>query len=199
MFKIRLVATALAGCALTVLPAFSQEEGYRSEASVQAFGSFVKDTTQDGIKQSATNTGGVLGTYRYFFNKHFGVEANYGYSLNTQSYRTSGGLMGVKAYSHEATGAYVFRVPFKRWSAFALAGAGALMFAPKDAPSLDMQARAVFVYGAGADVNLTKHLFLRGEYRGLVYNSPTWDIPTLYGMDRTTHRAEPSVGFGYRF
>ena len=37
------------------------------------------------------------------------------------------------------------------------------------------------------------------EYRGFVYNSPTYDVPGLSGFDRTTHRAEPSIGFGYRF
>lgn len=199
MFKVRPVATILAGCVLAVVPALAQEEVYRSEASVEAFGSFVKATTQDGIRQNATDSGGLLATYRYFFNRNFGLETNYGYSLNTQSYRTSGGSVNVKSYSHEATAAYVFRVPFRRWSAFALAGAGALMFAPKNAPSLDMQARSVFVYGAGADMNLTRHLFLRGEYRGLLYNSPTWDVPTLALMDRYTHRAEPCLGLGYRF
>jgi len=40
---------------------------------------------------------------------------------------------------------------------------------------------------------------MRAEYRGFVYNSPTYDLPGLAGLDRVTHRAEPSVGFGYRF
>jgi opacity protein-like surface antigen len=61
------------------------------------------------------------------------------------------------------------------------------------------QAQAAFVYGAGADVNLSKHLFLRAKYRGFVYNSPTYDMPALGGLDRVTHRAEPSIGFGWRF
>ena len=42
------------------MPAFSQEAG-RSEASVQAFGSWVKSTTDNGVQQGATNSGGVLG------------------------------------------------------------------------------------------------------------------------------------------
>jgi hypothetical protein len=40
---------------------------------------------------------------------------------------------------------------------------------------------------------------MRAEYRGFVYNSPTWDLTSLAGTDRITHRAEPSIGFGYRF
>jgi hypothetical protein len=40
---------------------------------------------------------------------------------------------------------------------------------------------------------------MRAEYRGLVYNSPTYELTQLNGADRITHRAEPSIGFGYRF
>jgi hypothetical protein len=31
-----------------------------------------------------------------------------------------------------------------------------------------------------------------------VYNSPTYDLTGLASADRTTNRAEPSLGFGYR-
>ena len=53
-------------------------------------------------------------------------------------------------------------------------------------------------YGAGADFKLSSHIFMRAEYRGLVYNSPTYDLPALAGVGRVAHRAMPSVGFGYR-
>ena len=109
------------------------------------------------------------------------------------------GTTGVKSYSHETTGALVYRVPFKKLNVFALAGAGAIVFNPKDLRGIDYQARAAFVYGGGADYNLTHRLFLRAEYRGLVYNSPTYNIAGLAGTDRTTHRAEPSMGIGFRF
>jgi opacity protein-like surface antigen len=73
------------------------------------------------------------------------------------------------------------------------------VFDPKDTPGIGSQTRAAFVYGGGADFTLSNHIFVRAEYRGLVYNSPTFDISGLGGLGRTTHRAEPSVGFGYRF
>jgi opacity protein-like surface antigen len=187
------------GIALISLPAFSQDENpARNEVSVQAFGSFLKTTTSNGVDQSASNSGGVLGTYRFFFNRNHGVEGNYGYSLNTQSY-AGGNLASIPSYSHEFSAAYVFRYPLKHWTPFALAGVGGLVFDPKDTPSVNSQTRAAFVYGGGADFTLSKHVFVRAEYRGLVYNSPTYDIPALSGLDRTSHRAEPSVGFGYRF
>jgi opacity protein-like surface antigen len=192
--------TSIAGAALLALPAFAQSENPgKNEVSVQAFGSFVKSTAENGVQNSATNSGGVLGSYRYFFNAHNGVEANYGYSLNTQNYRSAGGALGVESYSHEISAAYVYRMPMRNFTPFVLAGVGGLIFDPKDFVGVNSQARAAFVYGGGADYNVSSHIFLRAEYRGLVYNSPTYDLTGLAGADRITHRAEPSVGFGYRF
>lgn len=176
--------------------AFAQEEAtYKNDVAVQAFGSFVKSTTQNGVEQSASNSGGVLASYRFFFNANNGVELNYGYSLNTQSYAGQ----GVNSYSHEGSAAYVFRLPRRHWSPFVLAGVGGLAFDPKNFAGASAQGRAAFVYGAGADFKLSRHVFVRAEYRGLVYNSPTFDLSGLNGLDRVTHRAEPSIGFGYSF
>jgi len=181
-----------------VLPAFSQEGG-RSDATVQAFGSFVKTTTDNGVDQGATNSGGVLASYRFFFSNSQGVEVNYGYSLNTQTYGLVSGPLGVKSNQHEVSAAYVFRHAMRHFTPFVEAGVGGLVFAPTEAPGVSTQSRAAFVYGGGADFNLTKRIFVRAEYRGLVYNSPTFDLAPALGTDRVTHRAEPSIGFGYRF
>lgn len=192
------IALVFVGSILAALPAVSQEQS--SEVSVQAFGSFVKSTTDNGIQQSATNSGGVLASYRYFFTPNHGVEVNYGYSQNTQSYGLASGPLGVKANQHEVTAAYVYRHPWKGFTPFVEAGVGGLIFDPTGGVfGASTQARAAFVYGGGADFNLTKRVFLRAEYRGLVYNSPTFDLAPAVGADRVTHRAEPSVGFGYRF
>ncbi len=194
----RLLTALVLGSALASLPAFSQEETeqYRHEVSAQALGSFLKDTTDNGVRNSATNSGGVLGSYRFFFNRNHGVEVDYGWTRNTLSYS---GVSVLKADSHEVTAAYVFRYPMKRVSLFAQAGGGGVVFDPKYASGLDRQARAAALYGAGADINVTHRLFFRAQYRGLVYNSPTFDISGLRGLDRITHRAEPTAGIGFRF
>lgn len=200
MFQKSLLTMLMAGVAAIALPMYAQsEEGGRQDVAVQAFGSFVTTTTQNGVDNSASNSGGVLASYRFFFSRHHGVEADYGYALNTQSYNGSTGAVGVKSYSHEVSGAYVFRLPLHRITPFALAGAGALIFDPHEFAGASLQTRAAFVYGAGADINLSHHIFMRAEYRGFVYNSPTYGLPVLAGLDRVSHRAEPSVGFGYRF
>src|SRR6202790_5127506 len=169
----------------------------KEESGKEVFGKDLVVTCMVGIANKATNS--VLGSYRYFFNAHNGVEANYGYSLNTQSYGSTSGVLGVKSYSHEISAAYVFRVPMRRFTPFVLAGAGGLVLDPKDFVGANSPARVAFLYGGGADFTLSHHVFVRAEYRGFVYNSPTYDLTGLAGADRVTHRAEPSLGFGYRF
>src|SRR5580704_13910374 len=168
----RLFLTMTLGAAIAVSPAFGQEDvEQRQEISVQAVGNFVKSTTQNGIQQDATNTGGVLANYRYFFNRNSGVEVNYAFTSNTQNFGLAGGLAGIDSRTHELSAAYVLRFPHKRISPFALAGAGGLIFDPSNLTGGSTQARAAFVYGGGADINLSKHVFMRAEYRGLVYNT----------------------------
>ena len=198
MFRAYSLAVILLGGVLAALPAFSQEGG-RSDATVQAFGSFVKTTTDNRVQQGATNSGGVLASYRFFFSDSQGVEVNYGYSLNTQTYGFAAGPLGVKSNQHEVTAAYVYRHAVRHFTPFVEAGVGGLVFAPTEAPAASTQTRAAFLYGGGADFNITHRVFVRAEYRGLVYNSPTFDLTPVLGADRATHRAEPSIGFGYRF
>jgi len=201
MLRSNVILSIIAGTIAVSAPAFSQEEGpaYKNEASVQVLGSFVKSTTSDGVDQSATNSGGLLASYRFFFNAHNGVEANYGYARNTQNFLSTSGPLGVKTDSHEISGAYVFRFPLRRFRPFVLAGVGALVFDPRDFSGAGSQTRAAFLYGGGADFNISHHVFMRAEYRGFVYSTPTFNLTGLDGTDRITHRAEPSIGFGYRF
>src|SRR4029077_9833257 len=198
MMRSNRFAKVLLGVSLAALPAMAQEAG-RSEVSVQAFGSWVKSTTQNGVQQGATNSGGVLANDRFFFTNNHGVEINYGYSLNTQNYGLSLGNLGVKANQHEVTAAYVYRHPLKHFTPFAEAGVGGLIFSPTELAGANTQPLAALVDGAGAHFNITQRLFMRAQYRGLVYNSPTFDLLQAVTYDRVTHRAEPSIGFGYRF
>lgn len=200
MFKNQATIAALIAAVFAPL-AFSQEDEqvHRQDVTVQALGSFAKTTTDNGVSQTATNSGGVLATYRFFFDRHNGVEVNYAYSLNSQLYGLPAGSTGVRSTSHEATAAYLLRFPMRRWSPFILAGVGGLVFDPGQGGGATTQAVAAFVYGGGVDLKLVPHIFLRAQYRGLVYKSPTFDMPVLASTDRVTHRAEPSIGFGFSF
>jgi opacity protein-like surface antigen len=90
-----------------------------------------------------------------------------------------------------------------RLNPYVLAGAGALVFDPTGnfggfVTGASNQARAAFVYGGGADYYLTRHLALRVEYRGFVYDRPDFGLAALHSGS-TTHTAQPSAGIVVRF
>jgi opacity protein-like surface antigen len=105
------------------------------------------------------------------------------------------GPAGLDANSNEIFAAYVYRFPHKRWSPFLLAGAGGLLFDPRGATGAGVQVRAGYLYGGGADFQIHGRLLARAEYRGIIYDSPTFNLNAFNGLDRYTHRAEPAIGF----
>jgi opacity protein-like surface antigen len=199
------VLSVLSALLLCGSAAFAQEESVSThEVSVQGTGSFTKDSNGNGISQHATDTGGFLLGYRYHFNRWLAAEANYGYNRNTQQNFTSGGPFNVQANVHQATAAFVVTVPLSgRISPYVLAGAGALVFDPtnnagQSVPGALRQAKAAFVYGGGVDFTLVKHVALRAEYRGFVYNRPDFQLTAL-DSNVTAHTAQPSAGLVFRF
>ncbi len=186
---------------LTATAAVAQES--RSEISVQGTGFFTKDSTGQGIRQKATDTGGFLVGYRYNLNRWLAAETNYGFARNTQEY-SSLGTSGIQSDVHQFTGGLVFKLPHPglfRVNPYLLAGGGALLFNPRDnslVAGAETQARGAFVYGGGADFLLSRHFSLRTEYRGLVYKSPDFGLSSL-NNDAVTHTAQPSAGIAFRF
>jgi opacity protein-like surface antigen len=186
--------------------AFAQEGSAWShgEISVQGTGFFTKNSNGNGISQHSTDAGGFLVGYRYHFNRWFAAEANYGYDRDTQQNFTAGGPFNIQANVHHATAAAVVTLPgSNRINPYVLAGAGALVFDPTNnagqfvAGALT-QAKPAFVYGGGVDFTLVKHVALRAEYRGYVYNRPDFQLASL-NSNVTTHTAEPSAGLVFRF
>lgn len=189
---------------LSILPAMAQDQN-RQEVSVQGTGFFTKNSTGNAILQHSTDTGGFLVGYRYHFNDWLAADASYGYLRNTQQNFTSLGAFGVQSDVHQATGALVVTVPHSAFGLhpYVLAGAGALVFDPTGnaggfVPGATEQTRATFVYGGGADYNLTRHFAVRLEYRGFVYERPDFNLATLHS-GAITHTAQPSAGIVFRF
>lgn len=130
----------------------------RNEFSAQGTGLFTKDSTNNGITRSATDTGGFLIGYRYHINRWLATEANYGFDRNTQKYFAVGGFSGVQSDIHQTTAALVVNIPAKFFGLkpYVLGGSGALTFHPTGnaggfVPGADTQAKAVILYGGGAD------------------------------------------------
>jgi outer membrane immunogenic protein len=198
--KLALVGIA-AFLALVPITAVAQE--IRSEISIQGTGFFTKDTQGNGVLDRATETGGFLIGYRYNFDRWLAAEANYGYDRNTQMY-FGNTLARVQSNIHQFTGSAVVKLPgFARIQPYALAGGGALVFDPTGNASGSLsgatwQAKGAFVYGAGADYILTRHISLRAEYRGYVYKAPSFGLASL-NTDSWTNIAQPSAGIVFRF
>lgn len=190
---------------ILLLANFAVGQEQRNEVSAQGTGFFTKDSSGDGSTRSTTDTGGFLVGYRYHINKWFSAEANYGFDRNTQKYFSSAAFSRVQSDVHATTADLVVNLPIKFFglSPYVLGGSGALVFHPTGnsggfVPGADTQAKAVILYGGGADFGLTRHLALRAEYRGFVYKTPDFGVQSLT-TNSWTHTAQPSAGFVYSF
>ena len=199
------VVVAAVGIAIGLSMAASAQEN-RSEISLQGGGLFTKGTTGNGTSYSTTESGGVLGTYRYHLSRWISVEGAYGYSVNTQKYSLTSSAFRIQSGIHDFTGSLVLNLPSHRHSRvnpYLLAGGGALRFAPTNdqfntLSGAQGQTRGAFVYGAGINYGIYKGLSLRAEYRGLVYSTPDFGFGGL-ATNSVTHTAVPTVGLSFRF
>ncbi len=200
----RRTAIMLAGFViLLTLGAPAQES--RSEISLQGTGFFTRDTSGQGISRTTTDTGGFQVGYRYHINRWLAAEGNYGFDRNTQKYFDSVGESRVQANVHAVTADLVVKLPLRtrRISTYALAGGGGLIFDPtgnsgRSVPGVGTQGKGAFLYGGGADYAFTRHLSLRAEYRGFVYQNPDFGLAALH-TDSWTHTAQPSAGIVLHF
>src|ERR1700747_2817331 len=172
-YSMKRAAMIVGVLAVVSITAVAQEN--RSEISIQGTGCFTKDTDGNGMRQHATDTGGVLVGYRFDFYRCLAAEANYGYERSTQIYFGGTGAR-VESNIHQITGSAVVKLPsFARLRPYALAGGGALVFDPTgnaggNSAGATTETGGAFVHGAGADYAFTRHISLRAEYSGYVYN-----------------------------
>jgi len=200
--KVFLAFVLFVAVAASAKSAFAQVE-QPSQISVQGTGLFTTSLKDQNPSYDATKSGGFLVGYSYQFNRHFGAEGNYGFSRNTQNYTALSGATSVQSDIHEATASLVWHIPtnIAHFRPYALGGGGALVFNPTDkfvVPGADQQTRGAFVYGGGANFDITSKFGFRAEYRGLAYKAPDFQLNSL-NTDKFTHLAQPSVGFYARF
>jgi opacity protein-like surface antigen len=182
----------------------SSAQEVRNEVTVQGSGFFQKQTTNGGITNEATNSGGVMAGYRFNLKSWLAVEGDYDYFRNHETFRSSSGTTFIPMNVHAATGMAIVKLPsfnmpaVKVVSPFVLAGGGALFFDPRSGPVSEEQTRGAFIYGGGVDVPMSKHFLLRAQYRGFVYKIPDFEMASLK-VDKYTHSAVPSVGLVFRF
>ena len=188
--------------AISSTSVFAQVEN-ASQVTVQATGLIAMKSTNQVPSNDVTKTGGLLVGYSYQFSRWAGVEGNYGYTRNTQHYDGSGVPSSLQTDFHEVTGSFVAHIPLsaRHVRPYALVGAGALVFDPTNnvvVSGAARQTKAAFVYGGGANIDLTNNFGIRVEYRGLAYKIPDFAV-SRFAIDKFTHLAQPSVGLFVRF
>jgi hypothetical protein len=134
----------------------------RFDISLGATGIFPKQTTGNGIAQTATKSVAFLGTARWRFNLKHSIEVNYARGKDSQIYTTPF-VFRIQSNITEFTGAYVFTpLETTRFEPVVFAGAGILVFNPFNTfvqtvqvtvPS-DRQTQGAFLYGGGLDYKI---------------------------------------------
>jgi len=189
---------------LVLLGIASWAQEIRNEVTVQGSGFFQKQTTNGGIINEPTNSGGVMAGYRFNLKRWLAAEGDYDYFRNHESFLSSSGTTFIPTNVHAATGTAIVKLPsfkmpaIKIVSPFVLAGGGAMFFDPRGGSVSKGQARGTFVYGGGFDVPVAQHIALRAEYRGFVYKTPDFEMTSLK-VDKYTHSAVPSAGMVFTF
>ena len=183
-----------------------------SELTFSGTGIFTGTTSNNGLQHQATDTGGVLASYRMNVNRWAAVEVNYGWNRNSQEYFVAGlPLARVQTNIQQATADFVAKFPtYHQMRPYLLGGGGALIFDPTGSGFLPVSSRiptraqGAFVYGGGVDFDLTNRgpgrpgVGLRLGYRGYVYGVPDFGFSQI-DLRSWTHTAQPEAGLTFRF
>lgn len=194
-----------AGAVIFLLAVFaSAQDTLHFDASLSWGGAFNKTSAT----LAPTNSGVVLGTFRYRFNKTHGIELNVGHTNDSQVYLVpQNNRYRVQGTVTEYSSAYVFS-PFQtaKLEPFLLAGAGALRFNPgttyingfQSAFGARLQTSLAFLYGGGVNYRFWRFAALRLQYRGLIYKEPNFHLQQFFSGSKG-HMAEPSIGIVVEF
>ena len=160
--------------------------------------------TGESLTDQSTRSGGWQASYSYQFNKWTGAEVGYGQFQFTQDYLSDVGTSSVQSNLRQGTADFVFHVPpiLSRIHPYAVIGVGALRFVPTDNENniaeVSSQTRSALVLGGGADVDISKRVGIRADYRGFRYKEADFELPELT-TDMQTRMGQPSVGVYFRF
>lgn len=207
MLKKALSAVAL--ICLCVSLASAQEDVGHFNVGFSSGAVFNKTSSNSeaGVSVAPTNSGLILGTFRFRFNRMNGIEVNGARTDNSQIF-----ILGTTDYRAqtsvtEFTGAYVLSpFHFEKMEPFLLAGGGALRFYPSNQYingnasffGAAQQTSMAFLYGGGLDYRVWKRLSLRLQYRGLIYKEPNFHVTQFFSGVKG-HMAEPSIGIVFNF
>jgi|GEM_PF-5852970 len=173
--------------------------------------------TQRG--QSASPSAGALFTFHQALKPYLGYNVNFSYTQFTQTDSQAQALLpkvgtgptqtlgntvtgSLDSRAYELTIAYAFYGPrSRRFRSFGQFGGGGLFFEPIDASFAHQETRPTMLFGVGGEYDLSRHLSLRAEYRGLFYKMPDFAIDSE-GFPRQrlfTVTNTPAISLVYHF
>jgi outer membrane immunogenic protein len=151
---------------------------------------------------------GALFSYRFMLTPRGAVEANYGYSQNTNNFHATSYPNGIQINTRlqEVSAAYVYNFNFHKFNPFVEAGGGALLWGNirnLATKTLDAkgQTTIVGIYGAGIAYEISPSFDIRAEYRGIVSKVPDFGLSTTPNLqtNRYFNIYNPTIGVAYHF
>ena len=202
MKKMMLLGALLVGAA-----AVGHAQESRQDASVSLIGVTAPDVYGLSVHpMHTTNTGGVLGSYRYMLTPRSALELNYSFLQNSDRYGNPS--FGVnKLYVHsrqqEISGAYVYSRNYKNYNPFLEVGVGGIIFSPiKDfgtqVLSLKQNTNIGALFGGGVAYEISPSFDIRVEYRAFLLKAPDFGYAN-FKTNRYEVLSMPAVGVAYHF
>lgn len=163
----------------------------------------------DFVRLKSTLGPGLYVGYRYLLTPNGAFEANYSYTRFTSKFfnlqAPSVSTVNVRVYTsmQESTFAYVRSFTFKKFNPFLEAGGGLLYFSPEGSiktTTYDTQQvnSLTVLVGGGVAYELSPSWDLRVQYRGQIFNTPSYGIKAL-STGRRYIMSQPAIGFAYHF
>lgn len=168
--------------------------------------------------QSQSPSAGALVTFHGAMKPYLGYNVNFSYTRFTQTDTEGSGYVpgqgtnppsggssftagALDTHMYELTLAYAFYGPrTKRFRTFGQIGGGGLFFEPIKTSFANQQTRPAMVFGTGMEYDVSRHLSVRAEYRGLFYKMPDFAIDNGFPKQRLfTVTNTPAISLVYHF
>ncbi len=188
---------------LTAAAGYAQES--RQDVSISGVGYLGPKVNGSGaVYETASNTAGILASYRFLLTPHSGLELNYSFAQNTRYYQCCGIYTEnpIHVRAQEATVAYVFGLNFKNYNPFIEAGGGGIFYTPilNGTYTLDSKSQTAIagLLGGGVAYEISPSFDIRLTYRTLIDKTPDLKL-TRFSTNRYEFVQMPSIGIAYHF
>ncbi len=187
---------------LTGVAGYAQES--RQDASVSLTGNFVPFVNgTGGNKQSATDSFGFLGSYRYMLTPRSALEVNYSFTQYDTKFQTNF-LPNFRVHTRqqEFSAAYVYSFNFRNFNPFVEGGPAALFFSPlRDQQTTTQDGKRTTgigaLFGGGLAYEISPSFDIRAEYRAFAVKAPSFG--TVGNTNRYEVISAPAIGVAYHF